>query len=532
MRRFLSILVFIALGFLIGFGFREVQGEIQAKREAKKRQVSYSTEPVMEEKPFVVLMFEEEMGVEERLLSVLNQDYEPFRVIYIGEGREKGKRFLQNYDHDGKVTYVERKKGIAESELLYRAIHACRNQEVMVLLKQGETFAHSQVLSTINKHFANPNVWMATCQEIKTSTYEKRWNEGSYQTFYIGLAKQIKLEDFLAEGMFSDKNLEKRFFPSLLELAGNHSYGIEDPLIFSSSEPKEIDRRRSYSYFPLKDYPWHDFSKDEERVDLLVFSYNRPLQLYAFLESSEKFLEGLHRQYVIYRAGNDHYEKGYVKVKEAFPNVIYLRQSVENPSDDFAPVVKKILFDRNVSSARYVTFAFDDFLIKESIDFSEAVNLLKETGAHGFYFCLGNHLTDHPEKQKLLIQEGVFGWQFSTMEGEWRTPHSLKMTLFKKEEIEPDFTNMKFHSPNILEALWNEGANLSSVGLYYDKSKAVSLPLNIAMENEGASEKVSKISTKQLLTYFDQGLKIDISRLEEIENETIDVSFIPEFVHR
>lgn len=532
MRRFLSILVFIALGFLLGFGFREVQGEVQAKREAKKRQLSYSTEPVLEEKPFVVLMFEEDKGVEERLLSVLNQEYEPFRVIYIGGGRKNGKTFLQNYDLDGKVTYVEKKEEATESELFYRAIHACRNQEVMVILREGETFAHSQVLISLNKHFADPKVWMTTCQEVKTPTFEKRWNDGSYQAFYVGLAKQIKLEDFLAEGLFSDENLEKRFFTSLLDLAGHHSYGIQDPLIFSSREPKEIEQSRVSSYLPLKDYPWHDFSKDEERVDLLVFSYNRPLQLYAFLESSERFLEGLHRQYVIYRAANDHYEKGYAKVKEAFPNVIYLRQSVENPSDDFGSVVKKTLFDRNVSSARYITFAFDDFLIKESIDFREAVNLLKETGAHGFYFCLGNHLKVHPEKQKFLIQEGVFGWQFSTMEGEWRVPNSLKMTLYKKDEIEPDFINMKFHSPNILEALWNEGANLSRIGLYYGKSKAVSLPLNIAMEDEGASEKVSKISTKQLLTYFDQGLKIDTSHLEEIENETIDVSLAPEFVRR
>lgn len=531
MRRFFRILVFIAIGFLLGFGFREVKGEIQAK----KKQISYSTEPVLEEKSFVVLMFEEDKEdkeVDERLLSVLIQEYEPFRVIYIGEGREKRKIFLQNYDLDGKVTYVERKEGTTESELLYRAIHACRNPEVMVILREGETFAHSQVLSILNKHFADPKVWVTTCQEVKTPTFEKRWNEGSYQTFYVGLAKQIKLEEFLAEGLFSDKNLDKRFFSSLLDLAGHHSYGIEDILILSSCEPKEMERDRLSRYLPLKDYPWHDFSKDEERVDLLVFSYNRPLQLYAFLESSQRFLEGLHRQYVIYRAANDHYEKGYAKVKEAFPNVIYLRQSVENPSNDFGPVVKKILFDRNVSSARYITFAFDDFLIKESVDFREAVNLLKETGAHGFYFCLGNHLKDHPEKQKFLIQEGVFGWQFSTMEGEWRVPNSLKMTLYKKEEIEPDFINMKFHSPNNLEALWNEGPNLSRIGLYYGKSKAVSLPLNIAIENEGTYEEGSKISTKQLLTYFDQGLKIDTSHLEEFENETIDVSLTPEFVLR
>lgn len=532
MRRFLSILLLIAIGFLLGFGFREVKGEIEAKREAKKRQYSFSTQPVLEEKPFVVLMFEDGTCIEESLLSVLNQEYAPYRVIYIGEGQKRGKTFLQNYDHDGRVTYVVKTKDKTESELLYRAIHSCQNNEIVVLLRGGEFFAHTQVLSTLNKHFADPDVWMTMSQELFYPTYENRWSEGYHQSFYVGLAKQIRLEEFLIEGRFTTEDYEKVLFPSLMELSGAHAFGIQEALFVTSRERERVERQGEMVHSPFKEYPWHNFSKDEERVDLLIFSYNRPLQLYAFLESTEKHLENLHRQYVIYRAGNDHYEKGYGKVKEAFPNVIYIRQSIENPYEDFAPVVRKTIFDRNISTARYISFAFDDFLIKESIDLKEAVGLLKKTGAYGFYFCLGNNLKGHPKDQKLLIQEGVFGWQFSTMDGEWRIPNSLKMTLFKKEDIQADFINMKFHSPNILEALWNEGANLSRIGLYYDRSKAVSLPLNIAMENERASEKISKISTKELLTYFDQGLKINTVQVEQIENESIDVPFKPTFIQR
>lgn len=532
MRRFLTILAFIALGFLLGFGFREVQGEIHAKREAKKRQYSFSTEPVLEEKAFVVLMFENGTCIEESLLSVLNQKYAPFRVIYLGEGEKGGRTFLQNYDRNRMVTYVEKTKGKEESELLYRAIHSCQNHEIVVLLRGGEFLAHPHVLSSLNKHFADPNVWMTTSQELLFPTYDKRWSDGYHQAFYAGLAKQVKLEEFLIQGRFTGENYEKILFPSLIELTGKHAFGINEAHFVTPLERKEIRRQGGDVHSPIREYPWHDFSKDEERVDLLIFSYNRPLQLYAFLESSEKHLENLHRQYVIYRAGNDHYEKGYEKVKEAFPNVIYIRQSVDNPYEEFAPVVRKTIFDRNVSTARYISFAFDDFLIKESIDFKEAVSLLKETGAYGFYFCLGNNLKDHPKDQRLLIQEGVFGWQFSTMDGEWRVPNSLKMTLFNKEDIEVDFINMKFHSPNILEALWNENANLSRIGLYYDRSKAVSLPLNIAMENEKDSERVSKISTKELLTYFDQGLKINTLQVEQMENEAINVSLKPTFIKR
>lgn len=532
MRRFFGIFFLIAIGFIIGFGFREVRGEIQARREARKKQYSFSTHPVLKEKPFVVLMFEGDSLIEESLLSVLSQEYGSYRALYLSKGGHQGKMFLQSHDPEGKVIYIERKKGQTESELLYRALHTCTSDEIVVLLRKGEVFAHHEVLTNFNKHFADPNVWALTSEKILYPTYEKRWSDGTCQAFYAGLGKQIKLEDFLIDGKFAEGKYEDILFPSIKELSGAHFFGIHEALFLTVKKEEEVVQREGALYSPLKEYPWHDFAKDEERVDLMVFSYNRPLQLYAFLESAEKHLENVHRQYVIYRAGNDHYEKGYGKVKETFPNVVYIRQSVENPSEDFALTLKKTLFDRNISSARYITFAYDDFLIKETIDLKESVQLLKETGAYGFYFCLGNNLKNHPKDYKLLIQEGVYGWQFSKVEGEWRVPNSLRMTLLKKNDLEFDFMNMQFHSPNILESLWNEGANLSKIGLYYDRSKAVSLPLNIAIEGEGEAEKFSKISTKELLTYFDQGLKMNTAQIEEIENESIDVSIKSEFIQR
>lgn len=41
MKRFLGILFLLAVGFLLGFDFREVQGEIKAKREAKNGNIAF-----------------------------------------------------------------------------------------------------------------------------------------------------------------------------------------------------------------------------------------------------------------------------------------------------------------------------------------------------------------------------------------------------------------------------------------------------------------------------------------------------------
>ena len=102
------------------------------------------------------------------------------------------------------------------------------------------------------------------------------------------------------------------------------------------------------------------------------------------------------------------------------------------------------------------------------------------------------------------------------------------MVLYHKESIQPDFLCMRFHDPNILEALWNEHADLSEVGLYSSQSKVVDLPLNMVIAGvEGA-----RISTKELLAFFNQGLKMDITPLEEVDNATIAIEFNPEFTER
>ncbi|QVL57856.1 MAG: glycosyltransferase family 2 protein [Simkaniaceae bacterium] len=539
MKRFFFIFILFAIGFVLGFGYREVKAEINAKREAKQNHTTYATQPVIEKKSFVVIVLAKDNAshCEQNLLSVLSQDYEDFRVIYIENNSKdqtgaKARTFLRNQDINGKVDFIKYGEEACEGETLYRAIHSCQNHEIIVLLRGDEFFAQNGVLEKLNRYFADPDVWMTASDILLYPTYCKVNRNSYYQAFYTGLFKRMKLEEFLIDGKFRKGHYEEILYPALKEIAGNHAYGIGEPLFICQKERELPSNERKACYSVMKGNPWHDFSKDEERVDLLVFSYNRPLQLYALLESSEKYLENLHRLYVIYRAGNDHYEKGYHKVKKAFPNAIYIRQSIENPYEDFAPTVRKTIFDTDVSTARYITFALDDFIIKESLDLNESARLLKETGAYGFYFCLGNHLKTHPKESKILIQEGVYGWQFSSMEGEWQTPNSVKMTLFKKEDIYPDFLNMKFHNPNILQALWNESADLSRVGLYYDRSKAVNLPLNIVMENEWVQEKVTNISTKELLSFFDQGLKMDIAPLDHFENQTVEVDFEPEFTKR
>lgn len=529
MKRFFFTLIFLGIGFSLGVQYPKYKGWLVSKERPSLKEV-YATHPILKNHPIVVLVRAKNNALtcEKTLLSVLTQDYDNFRLIYIDEGSTDG-----SYEKVEEIL-----QGCAQAKLIrgsgknvenfYRSVHECSSQEVVLLLEGEEFLAHESVLSRINHYYANPDVWMTEAAALDYPTYAEKTPE-TLRTFYASLFHRIKLQDFLEEGAF--KAGSEMVHTYLRQLCGQHAFITPDTLYISGASIAPFQEPEVVYYAPFTDIPTHNFIQDDEYVDIVVFSYNRPLQLYAFLESQATYVKNLHRLYVIYRADSDQYDDGYAVVKQEFPQVTYIKQSFETPFEDFAPLVHKAVFDRQVSGARYIAFALDDNIIRDPIDMKEVVSLMKETGAYGFYFRLGNHIANSPENS-IPIQEGVYAWQFSSGEGEWACPNSVNMTLFKKEEIQPYFQCMKFYNPNILQALWNEHADLTQVGLYYERSKVVNLPLNVVMANEWVDEKMTNISTKELITFFDQGLKMGIAPLNQLENSAVEVEYDPQFIQR
>src|SRR5690349_12538039 len=67
-------------------------------------------------------------------------------------------------------------------------------------------------------------------------------------------------------------------------------------------------------------------------ADVIIFSYDRPLQLYAMLESLYKYTTDINSVAVIYRTSNDHFAQAFNAVALDFPDVIFLHQQ---SMDDF-----------------------------------------------------------------------------------------------------------------------------------------------------------------------------------------------------
>ncbi len=273
----------------------------------------------------------------------------------------------------------------------------------------------------------------------------------------------------------------------------------------------------------------------EGKVDLVVFSYDRPLQLYAFLESAENYVQGLSTVSVIYRTTDDDYEKGYQVVKEKFPKITFLKQSSQ-PHQDFKPLVMKASFD---SPAPYILYGVDDIVVTDFVDLHKVVAALEKTNSYGFYLRLGTHLTECymlksvqrvPPLRK--IEDDIYAWNFNQAEGDWAYPNSTDMTVYRKKDLKTVYESMHFVSPNSCEGQWASRANLTKQGLCFEAAKIVNIPMNLVQTIYLSNRNMNLFSAKELLAKFNEGLKMDISPLHKKRFKSVHVEYLPTFVKR
>ena len=271
-------------------------------------------------------------------------------------------------------------------------------------------------------------------------------------------------------------------------------------------------------------------------VDFIIFSYNRPLQLYALLESIEKYMTGVGDIRVIYRSDNNRYENAYKTVKKRFSPVIFLKQGA-NPKKDFKTLTMKTL---KASPHEYILFAVDDMIVTDFVDLSYTASILKKHKAYGFYLRLGKNITFHyirNKKEKLPplkhVIDDIFSWKFTHGQYYWRYPNTVDMTIYKKRNITKTFKSLNFYNPNSLESAWQKqkGQVIDQQALCYKYSKVINIPVN-RVQNTSRNKHMHSFTPKQLLDFFNQGLKIDLQPLFKIKNKSAHIAHNITFTER
>jgi len=278
-------------------------------------------------------------------------------------------------------------------------------------------------------------------------------------------------------------------------------------------------------------------AREAGSVDLVVFSYNRPMQLYALLESSEKYFTGLNQLHVIYRSGSASFDEGYQVVKQRFPRVKYHKQST-TPTADFKSLVLSCVYGQK-TSAPYVLFAVDDIIVTDKVDLRVCTKAIEQYKAWGFYLRMGKNIKEcYSLNQSTPCPKGrnrvgkFFQWSYRDGQGDWRYPNSVDMTVYRKSRIESFLRTGDYIHPPTLEARWAEVGDkkLYRKGISFLTSKMINIPLNSLGPYN--NRHMHSFTPEELQEKFKSGKKIDISRYYRMRNRAPHVDCELTFISR
>jgi hypothetical protein len=512
---------------------------------------------------------------EKTLQSLFNQTYSKFRVVYIDDGSsdktyERAKEFKDQIGQDPRleVLHYPVRKGCVER--LYESAMQQNDSEIIVYLKGNTWLKSPKALEELNTLYKNHDIWLAygSGENLRTGKCRKTkahiasglfspmlrhssTDKPKFKSFYASLFKKVKLEEFFFRGHFIDDVHDSAYFFPLLEMADSHSVSIRKPICSylqkddhdlerpSRKTPRKCEKRiRSTApYEALKELATTPTAI--EKPDLLIFSYNRPIHAFALLESLEKYTKGLGLVTVLYRASDERFENAYGIVKAQFPQVRFIAQS-NKPEKDFRKLTMKAIFEEGRSN--YILFSVDDIVMKDDVNLSECIASMEETGAYFFSLRLGKNIDrcymgDFSQEVPLNVEfkKEMIAWQLDAARGDWMYPDSVDMTLYRKKDIQTVFEEIDFKQPHDLEVYWCNYPKppkdpRKRVGLCYNFSKAVNIPLNLVHPSEDRNMNLH--TAEELLEKFESGFKISLTPLHQIKNTSVHMEYAPLFVTR
>jgi glycosyltransferase involved in cell wall biosynthesis len=519
--------------------------------------------PITEHKRFVLVVYAQNAidTCEKNLRSIFEQEYDNFRVIYVDDGSSDGtscfvKEFTQKSEKEKNMTLIRNEKSRGMMAALFDVIHLALDNEIILLIEGKDWLAHHGVLSALNEVYANPNIWLTYGQYVSYPSYRKgicapfpsftlekygfrrghAWAASHLKTFYAGLFKHIRLEDLLYEGKWINRCVEMALMFPMLEMAKEGHYAYVPEILYICNEEVMSPRDRldliadneAESY--LRNLPPQDLlpslnqpkNSSPKLADVVIFSLDRSMQLYACLESIEQNITGVDKIFVIYKCTLEKFQKSYEELKRRFPNVVFIRQP-ENCQENFKPLLLENVF--RLSKAHYVMFGVDSSLVKEPIDLGLCMEMMEKTHAYGFFFRLGYLDLYWDAPPCIALSDHVYAWQIAKGQKQWNSSHDLHLTLYQKDAIYLDFVEMSYKDANQLRRCWamRESENPHLIGLCFDKMKTLHL--------SGYRNKVF-LSPDEFEDLFEEGFKIDTKQIVQTKNRTSHVDCEMEFIKR
>ena len=195
---------------------------------------------------FIVLTHNSEDVIKNNFLSLIDQDYPSFRIVYLDKGSTDGtvamlQKMISEKNAQERVSLLTRSKEYEVFESYYNLIQECDDQEVIIHLYGNDWLASNDVLHCLNQAYANANVWLTYGQYVEYESYKKGlyhplpektnykkkvtgppWINAPFKTFYAGLFKKYTVNKEASQHYFLSIESELNLLAPVAEMSKAH----------------------------------------------------------------------------------------------------------------------------------------------------------------------------------------------------------------------------------------------------------------------------------------------------------------------
>ena len=381
------------------------------------------------------------------LNSVFYQDYSNYRVIYIDDCSTDGTGdlvadFVHINQMDSRVTLIRNNRRLGALANIYRAVHMCDDDEILVFLDGDDWLAQPNVLSLLNDLYQNPAVWLTygsyqalndngcNCRSIpkrirKNNAYrEYPWVTSHLKTAYAWLFKCIRLEDLLYQGRFLVRACDLAYMFPMLEMSGGRFKYIDDALYvyntynslshfkknIQGQEYLEKKLRQKKRYKPLqKSGIISEYLQKPAAISAVIISQDNLQSLSSALLYLETHPIAFSSIAVLLKIQDEENTERFESIKRTFPDIAFINQE-----ETFLATFKKLFTTdpRSLLSDFYL-FCSDTFFAQSDLDIHFYIRLLKQTRAFGFNLSgrADVQYDEYTKDHSSLITDDVYAYQ-------------------------------------------------------------------------------------------------------------------------
>jgi hypothetical protein len=270
----------------------------------------------------------------------------------------------------------------------------------------------------------------------------------------------------------------------------------------------------------------------ERKIDSIVFSKDRSMQLHAFLTSHSKMTMGGGTIYILYRASSERHKQSYEDLKALFQH----KDFVFVEEFDFR---KQLISLCENSTAQTVAFFVDDIIVTHPVDYNKILDIdhLSNVvslgrGKEMDYSVVLKKKLILPEFKKGADGFEYFRWDYTTEYNDWTYPIGVGANFFDRNELVVMLKGVCFKAPNSLETNLQlyKPIFIHRFGVCLEKIACVAVHANL-VQTEGVNPDLGTFNVEELLKKWEDGWMIDLDKFYGVGGDVAQLQAY-EFVKR